>query len=400
LLFQKTYFLISFSDHAIRPSKNCSHIRWKEPYPLWRNIFTASFLQTDTITPPFIPKAKLYSTQQSLQCRRGNVSIDLPHYIRARTDRSYPSLKTKLCLPIPHRITHLSQSNNPETLPSSNGPLGSSQIKKTSRPIAFIHDPETQTSYQGDLRSGFYRPYPLWKTGDGSNRLQSQKVGPPFLSSPALFQWDHQGFLAWGTSPWRYPYRYWNHRTPEGIVCQIASFCEDRNYPSRQGFLRSRDHRISGVPESSFCYCGQAYRSGQEKNLNVILSDPFIWFGDLGIYVSTHQVEKRISLRGSKASHPRRSYGTTHPIFNGQVQLPSYCDEYETDPSQYLEVLQWPSRRRTHYQRTQRGLPFGKNPDETFCSQRGLFPYPSILLQSHQLVQTPLPANGVSEYDA
>src|SRR4030043_231653 len=99
VVLHKTYFLIRFSDHAIRPSKNCSHIRWKEPYPLWRNIFTASFLQTDTITPPFIPKAKIYSTKQSLQCRRGNVGIDLPHYLRARTDRSHPSLKTKWCLP-------------------------------------------------------------------------------------------------------------------------------------------------------------------------------------------------------------------------------------------------------------------------------------------------------------
>src|SRR4030066_502065 len=68
----KTYFLIRFSDHAIRPSKNCSHIRWEKPDPLWRNIFTASFLQTDTITPPFISKANIYSTQQSLTGPEGH----------------------------------------------------------------------------------------------------------------------------------------------------------------------------------------------------------------------------------------------------------------------------------------------------------------------------------------
>src|SRR4030042_5618440 len=176
-VLHKTYFLIRFSDHAIRPSKNCSHIRRKKPYPLWRNIFTASFLQTDTITPPFISKANIYSTQQSLQCLGGNVSIDLPHYLRDRTDRSYPSLKTKWCLSIPHRITQLSQSNDPETLPSSHGPRGSSQIQQTSRRIAFIHDHETRSSHQSDLRSGFYRSYPLWKTGDGPDRLQSPEVG-------------------------------------------------------------------------------------------------------------------------------------------------------------------------------------------------------------------------------
>ena len=400
LLFQETYFLIRILDHAIRPPKNYSHIRCKEPYPLWRNIFAASFLQTDTITPSFIPKAKIYSTQQSLQCRRGNVSVDLPHYLRARTDRSHPSLKTQWRLPIPHGITHLSQSHHFKALPSPNGSFSPSQVEETARQTSFVDDPKTQTSDQGDLRSGFDRPYPLWKTGNGPDRLQSKKVGPPFLSSPALFQWDPQGFLAGRTSPWRYPYRYWNRGTPEGILCQIASLCKDRNYPSRQGFLRSRDHRIPGIQKSPVCHCRQAYRSGQEKNFKLILSGPFIWSGDRRVYVSTHEMEKGISFCSDKASHPRRPYGTTHPLFNGQVQLSGYCDEYETDPSQYLEVLQWPSRCRTDYQRTQRGLSFRKNPDKIFCSQRGLFPYPLILLQSHQLVQATLLANGVSEYDA
>ena len=227
-----------------------------------------------------------------------------------------------------------------------------------------------------------------------------QEVGSSLLSSASLFQWNHQRFLAWGTPPWRYPHRYWDRRTTEGSLCQTASLCKDRNYPSRQGFLRSRDHRISGIQESSFCHCGQTYRSGQERNHNLILSDPFLWSGDRGIYVSTHQVEKEISLCGGQASHPRRPYGTTHPLLNGQVQLSGYCDQHETDPSPYLEILQWPSRCRTDYQRTQRGLSFRKNPDKIFCSQRGLFPYPLILLQSHQLVQAIESAEGVPKHDS
>ena len=97
---------------------------------------------------------------------------------------------------------------------------------------------------------------------------------------------------------------------------------------------------------------------------------------------------------------PEGTHGTTHPLFNGQVQLSGCCDKYETDPSQYVEVLQWPSCCGTDYQRTQGELSVRKNPNKTFFSQRGLFSYTFIFLQSHQLVQTALPANGVSKYDA
>lgn len=101
---------------------------------------------------------------------------------------------------------------------------------------------------------------------------------------------------------------------------------------------------------------------------------------DLSLALAYQWGNKKDTLRGGKESHPRRPYGTTHPLFNGQVQRPSYYDQYETDSFQYLEVLQWSSRCRT-----QRGLSFRKNPHETFCSQRSLFSYSLIFLQSHQL---------------
>jgi hypothetical protein len=120
----------------------------------------------------------------------------------------------------------------------------------------------------------------------------------------------------------------------------------------------------------------------------------------LGVHVSTHKMEKRISFCGSQASHPRRSYGTTYAFLNGQIQLSGYCDQYETDPSPYLEILQRSGRRRVDYQRTQRGLPFGKNPDKVFRGQRGLLPCPSVFLQPNQLVQAIVPTDGVPTHDA
>ena len=386
--------------HETKSKKSSNQFFWPETNPFWWVIFAPKILPKSR--PPFAP-VSIYpppSTQQPIHGSRGDVGINLSHHSGVRADRDLLPPKTKWRLPIPHRITHLPQSDNPKAFPISNGTFSSSQIEDTTRSLSLFNDRKTQISNQGDLRSRLYGPSPLWQTGDGSDRIQSEEVGQALLSPPSLLQWDHQRFLAWGTPPWRCPYRYWDRRTPEGSLWQIAFFCKGRNYPSRQGFLRSRDHRISRIQESPFCHCCQAYRSGQERNLDLILSGSFIWSGDCGVHVSTHQVEKRMSLCGGKASHPRRPYGTTHPLFNGQVQLSSYCDEYEVHPTEYLEVLQWPSRRRTYYQRTQRGLSLGENPHEILRSQRGILSYPSVLLQSHQLVQATVFTHGVSKYDA
>jgi len=396
-----TYFLIRLTLCHETESKKFKNIVHRERLnPFWRIISATKVLPKDQPPFPSISISPFPSTQQSLYHRRGVVSLDLSHCLGIRTNRNVPPPKTKRCLPVPHGTSHLSQSHHVKTLSSSDGSFSTPQIEEPPRQTSFVYDPKTDPSHQGNLRSGFHRPYPLWKTGDGSDRLQSPEVGSPLLSPPCLFQWDHQGFLAWRTPPWRHPYSYWNRGTSQGSLYQITSLCKDRNYSSRQGFLRSRNHRISGIQQSPFCHCCQAYQSSQENNLNPLLSGPFFWHRDSGVYVSTHQVEKGISLCGGQASHPRRPYGTTYPLFNGQVQLSGYCNEHEINPSQYLEVLQWPSRCRTHYQRTERGLPFRKNSDKTLRSQRGLFPYPFIFLQPDQLVQATLLANGVSEYDA
>ena len=386
--------------HETQSEKRKNKLFWQKADSFWWIISAPEVFPKDQSPITSISISTFPPTQQSLRSCRGDADVDLSYLSGIRTDRNITPLKTKWSLSISHRVTYLSQSYHPETFPSPNGPLSSSEIEEAPRPVTFVHDTKTKTSDQGDLRSGFHRTYPLWQTRDGSDRLQSSEVGSPLLSSPSLFQWDHQRFLAWRTPSWRYPHGYWDRGTPEGSLCQITSLCKDRNYPSRQGFLRSRDYRISGVPESLFCHCCQAYRSDQENPIDLVLSSPFFWSGDLGVYVSTHKVEKGISFCGGKASHPRRSFGTTHPVFNGQVQLPGCGDKHETDPSQYVEVLQWPSRCGTDYQRTQGKLSVRKNPNKTFLSQRGLFPYPLIFLQSHQLVQTALPPNGVPKYDA
>ena len=163
------------------------------------------------------------SAQQSLYHCRGVISFNLSHCPGVRRDRNNPPIKTQRCFPVSYGVTHLSQSHYLETFPPSDGSLRTSQIKEAPRSVSFIHDPKTLSSNKRDLRSGLDRFYPLWKIRDGSDWLQPQEVGPSFLSSASLFQWDHQGFLARGTSSRRYPYRNWSHRTSEDLLCQITA---------------------------------------------------------------------------------------------------------------------------------------------------------------------------------
>jgi hypothetical protein len=232
-----TYLKVNFRNNAKKNSSSRFYlIFWAYTYPFWRYLFTPVLLQTVKIAEVITSPSAISPEEQSVQHQRRDAIFDLSHHTQSRKNRDNSPLKTKWGLPILYRITYLSQSHDLETLPPSHGSMGSAQIKETPRPAAPINDFETKPSHQGDIRSGFHRPYPLWQTGNGPDRLQPQKVGPPLLSSSSLFQWNHQGFLAWGTSPWRYPYGYRDRRVTEGILCQIASLCKDRNYPSRQGF--------------------------------------------------------------------------------------------------------------------------------------------------------------------
>jgi hypothetical protein len=297
-------------------------------------------------------------------------------------------------------LPNLSQPDHLATFPSTDGTPRSSQIKKTSRPAACVHDTETRPSCQSNLRSGFDRPYPLWQTGDGPYRLQSPKTWQTLLASAALLQRDHQGLLARGTSPRRCSYRYGNTRSFSDLLCQTPPIGKARNYKSRQGLLRSQDHRIPRVQKSAFCHCRQAHKANQEKTLHLVLPDLLLRHRDRRVHVPAHEMEKAISFRRDQASRSRRSFRATHPFLHGQIQLPGHCNKYEAHSSQCLEVLQWPSIDRTDYRRAQRGLSLRKNPDKVFCGQRSVFSYSLILVQSHQLVQALMSPKGISTYDS
>jgi len=180
-----TYQKVRLRNNAKTHSSARYYFVYREfSHPFWWHLFTAILLQAIKVTKTIASLSSIQSTQQSIHHRRGDIGISLPHLIRLGKDRDVPPFKTQWCLSIPHGVTHLSQSHDPETFPPSDGSFSTPQIEELPRQTSIVNDPKTRTSHQSDLRSGFHCPYPLRQTGDGSDRLQSQKVGPSFLSPP------------------------------------------------------------------------------------------------------------------------------------------------------------------------------------------------------------------------
>jgi hypothetical protein len=187
--------------HETQSEKSKNKLFWQKAHSFWRLIFDPEVFPKDQSPLASLPVHEFPPAQQSLRRFRRDAGVDLSHLVGIGTDRNVTPLETKWSLSISHRGAHLSQSYHLETFPPPNGTSGASQIEEASRPVTFIHDSEAESSNQGSLRSGFQRSYPLWQTRNGPGRVQSQEMGAPLLSSPSLFQWDHQGFLAWRTAP-------------------------------------------------------------------------------------------------------------------------------------------------------------------------------------------------------
>jgi hypothetical protein len=73
----------------------------------------------------------LLSMQQSIHYSGRDADSNLSNRSGTWTDRNVPSPKTQWGLPIPHEITHLSQSHYPKMLPSPDGPVSLSQTQET-----------------------------------------------------------------------------------------------------------------------------------------------------------------------------------------------------------------------------------------------------------------------------
>ena len=125
--------------------------------PFWRIISTAKVLPKDQSPVPSIPISTFPPTKQSLYNHRGDASLNLSHFSGIRTNRNVTALKAKWSLSIPHRVTHPSQSYHLKAFPSSNGPVSSTQIEKTSRPFAFINDPKTRSIFSRTGPGSFRR---------------------------------------------------------------------------------------------------------------------------------------------------------------------------------------------------------------------------------------------------
>jgi hypothetical protein len=396
-----TYLKVRLRNHAKTHPKTCHNfIFWRYAYPFWWCLLATSLFQEVKITQAITTRSTFSSTKQSIHYCRRNAIIDLSNITVIRTDRNVPPITAQWRISISNRITCISKPNNSAALSFTNGAVCITKTQNTSRSITSQYDREARTSNKNHFRPGLYCSRFLRKTGDGLYRLQPKKEREAILPSTTMFQWHYQGLLAWRIPSWKGVYLNRNYRSFEVGLYQNSTFCKTCFYTRRQRVFRSQDHRMYGVKEGPLCYSCTTHESHKKKTLRFILSSISIRYRDLRVHVSTLQLEKKIPLYHHTSPHNRRTDRTTYSFLNGQVQLSTHRDQYKTQAIIPLEILQWPSICRIDYKRTQSRLSLGENSYKTLRSQRSLFPYSPVFVQPHQLVQTFVSAERISEYDA
>ena len=393
-----TYFLIRLIYHRETQSKRFKNSFYgQQSDSLWWLVSAPEIFSEDQPSHSSQSSSSPFPEKQSVQYCGGNLSASLSYHLRSRTDRDFSSPQTQWCVSISDGAADISESDHVTTFPFAHGARSSASLKKIPRQDAFADESKTFFTQKGHFRFGLNSSHFVWKTRTCDHRLQSPEERPTLLPSFTLLQRDHKRFLAWGITAWRYAYGERSFRASEDLFPKASLIGQNQDYQGRQRFLRPQDCRISGVREGSFCARGQSHTTHEKETAIPHLQDLHIWDRDIGVYLSTDQMEKDISFYRHPAANSRRTFRATQSFFDGQIQLPSYRDELKNQSIKRLEILQCSGSRRADYQRTQSGLSVSKDSDQTLCGQRDLFSSSAICLQSGQLVQTPLLAKGISE---
>src|SRR5947208_8099267 len=87
---------------------------------------------------------------------------------------------------------------------------------------------------------------------------------------------------------------------------------------------------------------------------------------------------------------------TNHVVHPGPLHLSRLRHQPSSSTSLGLSLLQRSGGGGTHHQGTESRLPLGQDSHSSVRRQRNLLPSFALCLQSHELVQTPLLARGVS----
>lgn len=336
-----TYFLIRLIYHRETQSKRFKNPFYRQQFDsLWWLISPPEIFSKDQSPHSSQSTSSAFAEEQSVQHRRGNISVSLSDDFGSWSDRDVSSPQTQWRVSISNGTSGLSESNHFTSFSFTDGAIGSQPPTEVSRQDAFADDPETGVAQKGYLRFRFDRLDSLWETGAGRDRIQSHEEGPAVLPSFAVFQRHHQRFLAGRTASGRFPYINGSFRTSQGLLFETALVGKSQNYQGRQGFLRSSDDRISGIRDGSFRDRSQDDEAHKKEVSVSFLQDLYFRDRDLRVHVPTDQMEKSVSFYRHSAADSRGTIGAAQSFFNGQIQLPGHRDESKDQSAECLEVLQ------------------------------------------------------------
>src|SRR6516165_10392474 len=285
---------------------------------------------------------------------------------------------------------------SPAAVPAPIGDARIGQATSSPRPPADTTLAAPQGSTACHLRPGLHPTDLVRASGAGPHRLQSAPTGSPLLSSLGLLRGPDARLLARGTAPWRRAHRSRNRRLAGGLLRQNACCGASNQGPRRCGFLRSQGdcgHRGSA---REVRYRRQADASLQSAAPGFGLYRGVAGAGSRRMFLPASPVAPPLPLCGGSQEPARRRRGTDHVVHTGPLHLSRFRHQPSSSTSLGLSLLQRSGGGRTHHPGAESRLPLGQDSHSSVRRQRSLLPSFALCLQSHELVQTPLLARGVS----
>lgn len=396
-----TYLLVRFECYAQRTEKSRSIIHRKKSHTLWWSVSHFVIHSSYKVQKFVGTVSSIFSTEYSLLDHRKYSCLDVSKHAWHRPHRDYSFAQTQRSVSVSCRYSCIPESDNVTTILTTHFARWSSKTPLGAFSTVDIDVGETSSTKENHSRHGFHRVGAVWKTGTCNCRIQSNQTRTTVLSSITLLRWYYQRLHHGRTSLRQHVYINWNDSSSRSLVCKNSTNNKTRFYPCRQRVFRSRDYREDRRTSWVHVYhCSKTHQPNQEKTLVAAISQPNTRNRNSRILLSTSQVEKEIPIYCYTTTTTGRPNRTTLAVFFQQIQLPGYGDEHGTEADKHLAFLQRSCWGGAYYQRTQERLSVSQNSDKTFCSERIVFSYPVIFVQSCELVQTVMFAPRISNNDA
>src|SRR3990172_320593 len=274
-------------------------------------------------------------------------------------------------------------------------PCGANARSVAPRSVGYAASPQ-----QSGLRFGLGGAHALRQATGSADRLQSQKARSPFLSSAVVFRGATPRVLACHLASGRCGYQHGRHSLYAPLYGQGSDFHCALSHPGsrRRRFLRTPLRRIPRSDRLRLCHRGPRVQDHSLARLQRSVSSFAFRLGCRGVPIPSYALESSPSLccRASSAAGGSCRGQANDPVQRSALRLLALGDQFADECVAGVALLLPACDHREEHSGTVVRSASGKDPHRRLDGERGLLSYRVVRLQPGALVQTLVPATGVS----